>query len=45
MILEHLTNIVGTKNIITNKDDMAPFLEDWRGNYKGDACHFIANQH
>ena len=41
MILEHLTDIVGTKNIITNKDDMAPFLEDWRGNYKGDATAIL----
>lgn len=38
MIIETLTTILGTKNIITDKADMAPFLEDWRGNFKGDAA-------
>jgi len=38
MIIAALTAILGEKNIITNKQDMAPFLSDWRGNYKGDAA-------
>ena len=38
MIIAALTAILGEKNIITNKQDMTPFLSDWRGNYKGDAA-------
>ena len=37
MIIDKLTAILGIKNIITDKQDMSPFLEDWRGNHKGDA--------
>ena len=37
MILETLTSILGLKNIITDKQDMSAYLEDWRGNHKGDA--------
>ena len=37
MILETLTSILGIKNIITDKQDMSAYLEDWRGNHKGDA--------
>ena len=41
MIIETLTEILGDKNIILNKADMTPFLEDWRGNYKGDAAAIL----
>ena len=41
MIIETLRTILGPKNIITEKADMRPFLEDWRGNYKGDAAAIL----
>ena len=36
-ILETLTSILGPKNIITNRDDMDSYLNDWRGNFTGKA--------
>ena len=41
MIIEALTAILGDKNIITDKTEMSPFLEDWRGNFKGDATAIL----
>ena len=37
VIIEKLTAILGAKNIITERDDMNGFLNDWRGNFKGEA--------
>ena len=37
VIIEKLTAILGAKNIITERDDMDGFLNDWRGNFRGEA--------
>ena len=34
-LITQLQEIVGTKNIITDPADMAPYCDDWRGNYTG----------
>ncbi len=36
-LVEKLADIVGSKGVITDPFDMAPFLEDWRGLKKGSA--------
>ena len=41
MAIAALTKVLGSKNIITAKQDMAAFLEDWRGNFKGDAAAIL----
>ena len=33
--IERLRRIVGPKGWTTDKQEMAPYLEDWRGNYRG----------
>ncbi len=32
-----MQSVVGEKHVITNPDDAAPYLRDWRGNYLGSA--------
>ena len=41
MVIAELTDVLGTKNIITNKQDMRPYLVDWRGNFQGDAAAIL----
>lgn len=36
-ILHGLRAILGPKGLLTDRDEMAPFLEDWRGRKTGDA--------
>jgi FAD/FMN-containing dehydrogenase len=36
-LISALAGVVGTTNIITNDDEMLPFLVDWRGRYRGRA--------
>ncbi|CAL93644.1 FAD-binding oxidoreductase [Azoarcus olearius] len=36
-IVEELIGIVGEANVLTTADDMAPYLTDWRGRYRGHA--------
>ena len=36
-ILSKLIRIVGASNAVTNKADMAKYLTEWRGVYKGKA--------
>ena len=33
--LEQLRNIVGLKGYISNETDLAPYLLDWRGQFRG----------
>lgn len=35
--LRQIEAIVGTKNVLTDTADTAPYLQDWRGRYKGEA--------
>ncbi len=37
-LIEHLVAIVGSDNVLTAANDMAPHLIDWRGRYHGAAC-------
>ena len=37
MLIDELTKIVGQKGVLTAAQDTAPFLEDWRGRYRGKA--------
>ena len=37
VIIDTLTAILGEKNIITNPGEMDGFLNDWRGNFRGEA--------
>ena len=37
MLIDELTTIVGQKGVLTAAQDTAPFLEDWRGRYRGKA--------
>ncbi|MFS8976092.1 FAD-binding oxidoreductase [Cupriavidus necator] len=34
---QRLTEALGTDNVLTNPDDIAPWLSDWRGIYRGQA--------
>ncbi len=36
-LIGELTTIVGPKGVLTAAGDTAPFLEDWRGRYRGEA--------
>ena len=36
-LIDELTKIVGQKGVLTAAQDTAPFLEDWRGRYRGKA--------
>ena len=36
-LVDELTKIVGQKGVLTGAEDTAPFLEDWRGRYRGQA--------
>lgn len=40
-VIQALTDILSPKNIIIDKGDMAPFLDDWRGNYSGAAAAIL----
>lgn len=37
MLIEPLRKILGENGLITDAADMRPFIEDWRGRYRGDA--------
>ena len=41
MAIAELTAALGAKNIITDKQDMRPYLVDWRGNFNGDAAAIL----
>ncbi|MGC6518102.1 MAG: FAD-binding oxidoreductase [Candidatus Puniceispirillaceae bacterium] len=41
MIIDLFTKCLGAKNIITDKEAMSPFLEDWRGNHRGEAAAIL----
>ncbi len=41
MFIEKLTRIVGPGAIITQAEEMAPHLTDWRGRYRGDALAVV----
>jgi FAD/FMN-containing dehydrogenase len=36
-LVDELTKIVGQKGVLTTAQEMAAFLEDWRGRYRGEA--------
>jgi FAD/FMN-containing dehydrogenase len=36
-LVEQITAIVGASNVLTAKDDVAPYVVDWRGRYHGAA--------
>ena len=40
-LVAHLQSVVGESNVITNDDDAAPYLTDWRGNYYGRAIAIV----
>ena len=40
--LDAFARIVGAKGIITDADDIAPWLTDWRGRYHGHSAAIIA---
>ncbi len=35
--IHHFNELLDDKDILSLADDKAPFLQDWRGNYSGDA--------
>lgn len=35
--IQHFNDLLDEKDILSLADDKAPFLQDWRGNYTGDA--------
>ncbi|MGC6530657.1 MAG: FAD-binding oxidoreductase [Candidatus Puniceispirillaceae bacterium] len=37
-VLTKLITLLGDKNIITDKNDMAPYVNDWRGHYQAEAA-------
>jgi FAD/FMN-containing dehydrogenase len=37
-LIEQLVAILGADNVLTASGDMAPYLGDWRGRYRGAAC-------
>src|SRR5258706_10126048 len=39
--VEKLAAIVGAANLITHPADLAPYLADWRGAYRGDALAVV----
>jgi FAD/FMN-containing dehydrogenase len=40
-LIDRLTEIVGTANILTDPQDQAPFLSDWLGKYRGTAVAVV----
>ncbi len=43
-MLERLSAIVGSSGVLSSAADMAPFQEDWRGRYRGEAlCVVLPN--
>lgn len=36
-LIEHFSGLLGSHNVIADASGMAPYLEDWRGRYRGDA--------
>lgn len=40
-ILEQLTAALGAVRVVSAQAEMAPFLEDWRGRYRGDALAVV----
>lgn len=38
---DRLAGVVGAANVLTDPADLAPFLTDWRGRYRGDACCMV----
>lgn len=41
-LIERLEALLGPKGVTTNRDDMAPWLTDWRGRYHGEALAMVA---
>lgn len=41
-LIERLEALLGPKGVTTNRDDMAPWLTDWRGRYHGAALAMAA---
>ena len=37
VFLDDLAAVVGAANVITAEGDLAPYLTDWRGRYRGEA--------
>jgi FAD/FMN-containing dehydrogenase len=37
-LVAELAGIVGAEHLLTAADDLAPYLTDWRGRYRGTAC-------
>ena len=35
--IHHFNDLLDDKDILSLADDKAPFLQDWRGNYSGEA--------
>ena len=40
-LVARLQSVVGESNVITNDDDAAPYVNDWRGNYRGRAIAIV----
>jgi FAD/FMN-containing dehydrogenase len=40
-LLESLRAVVGTAHVLTEADDVAPFVTDWRGRYTGSALAIV----
>ncbi|MBS1190240.1 MAG: linked oxidase, C-terminal:FAD linked oxidase, N-terminal [Rhodocyclaceae bacterium] len=38
---ERLAGVVGAARVLTDPADLAPFLTDWRGRYRGQACCLV----
>ncbi|WP_257538278.1 FAD-binding oxidoreductase [Sphingobium sp. CFD-1] len=41
-IIDRFTSLLGLKGVVTEKDDIAPWLTDWRGRYHGAAAAILA---
>ena len=40
-LVEHLAAIVGHRHVIASGEDQSPYLVDWRGRYRGQACAVV----
>ncbi|WP_066268933.1 FAD-binding oxidoreductase [Hydrogenophaga palleronii] len=36
-----LAKVVGAEHVLTEPPDLAPFVEDWRGRYRGEVCAVV----
>lgn len=41
-IIDRFSSLLGSKGVITDRDDIAPWLTDWRGRYRGAADAILA---